>query len=105
MDGWRGVLSSAWCASRALFYQPLMGVSCLARELQAWAGDGLGAGTRDEWKSEARSQVAALRPGRTLGWAGAGGRDPAGRRGRSSAQRSGRRTQSEESGSGAAPAS
>lgn len=70
------------CASRA-FLSPSMGVSCRASRLPGWAGDGLGAGTRDEWKSEARSQVAARRPGRTLGWAGAGGRDPAGRRGRS----------------------
>jgi hypothetical protein len=85
VGGWRGVLSSARCASRAFFYQPLMGVSCRASGFPGWAGDGLGAGTRDEWKSEAPSQVAARRPGRTLGWAGAGGRDPAGRRGRSAA--------------------
>lgn len=63
----------------------LTGVSCRASGLPGWAGDGLGAGTRDEWKSEAPSQAAARRPGRTLGWAGAGGRDPAGQRGRSSA--------------------
>lgn len=88
MGGWQGALARAGCASRA-FLPALMGVSCPASGLPGWAGDGLGAGTRDEWKSEAPSQVTGAQAGEDPG---VGGRGWAGPRGAARPKRSGRRS-------------
>lgn len=65
--GWQGALYKCEGASWALL-PALMDVSCQSSGLPSWAADGLGAGTREEWTSEAPSQV--WRAGRGGPWGG-----------------------------------